>query len=84
MMDLNNQDNILEITAEKKEKRPSKLKSAKLWVTIWAVVMVSFIVFANRTDFVIIAQWLCGVPLAYIGANVWQKSIYSKKDEKED
>ncbi len=84
MMDLNNQDNILEITKEKKEKRPSKLKSAKLWVTIWAVVMVSFIVFANRTDFVIIAQWLCGVPLAYIGANVWQKSIYSKKDEKED
>ena len=84
MMDLNNQDNILEITTEKKEKRPSKLKSAKLWVTIWAVVMVSFIVFANRTDFVIIAQWLCGVPLAYIGANVWQKSIYSKKDEKED
>lgn len=88
MMDLNNQDNIQEISEnmarEKKEKRPSKLKSAKLWVTIWAVVMVSFIVFANRTDFVIIAQWLCGVPLAYIGANVWQKSIYSKKDEKEE
>lgn len=57
----------------------SKLKSAKLWVTIWAVAMVSFIVFADRTAFTTIAQWLCGVPLAYIGANVWQKQIYENK-----
>jgi hypothetical protein len=51
--------------------RHNKLKSAKLWVTLWAVAMVSFIVIADRTDFTGIAQWLCGVPLAYIGANVW-------------
>lgn len=65
-------------TSEKTEKR-SKLKSAKLWVTIWAIIMVTFIVFADRTYFTTIAQWLCGVPLAYIGANVWQKQIYSKE-----
>ena len=59
-------------------KKRSKLRSAKLWVTLWAVVMVSFIVIADRTDFTVIAQWLCGVPLAYIGANVWQKQIYHK------
>ena len=65
-------------TAPQTEKH-SKLKSAKLWVTIWAVAMVSFIVFADRTAFTTIAQWLCGVPLAYIGANVWQKQIYENK-----
>lgn len=65
-------------TSEKTEKR-SKLKSAKLWITIWAIIMVTFIVFANRNQFTTIAQWLCGVPLAYIGANVWQKQIYSKE-----
>lgn len=55
----------------------NKLLSAKLWVTIWAVAMVTFIVFANRTEFNNIAQWLSTVPLAYIGANVWQKKIFT-------
>jgi hypothetical protein len=58
------------------EKKPSKLKSAKLWVTLWAIGLVSFIVIANRTEFMEIAQPLCFVPLGYIGANVWQKKIY--------
>ena len=53
-----------------------KLTSAKLWVTLWAIAMVSFIVIADRTEYMTIAQWLCAVPLAYIGANVWQKKIY--------
>lgn len=59
-----------------------KLLSAKLWVTIWSIVMVTFIVMANRTEFNNIAQWLCSVPLAYIGANVLQKKIYADKDVK--
>lgn len=58
------------------EKKPSKLKSVKLWVTLWAIVMVTFIVIANRTDFLNIAQPLCFVPLGYLGVNVWQKKIY--------
>lgn len=53
-----------------------KLHSAKLWITIWAVAMISFIVLAGRDQFHDIAQWLCAVPLGYIGANVWQKKIY--------
>ncbi len=65
-----------EETEKSEEKRHSKLKSAKLWVTAWAIAMVTYIVVANRADFMTIAQWLCGVPLAYIGANVWQKKIY--------
>ena len=58
------------------EKKPNKLKSVKLWVTLWAIAMVSFIVIANRTDFLNIAQPLCFVPLGYLGVNVWQKKIY--------
>lgn len=64
------------MTENEVEKKPSKLKSAKLWVTIWAVVMVTFIVVADRSAYENIAQWLCTVPLAYIGANVWQKKIF--------
>lgn len=58
------------------EIKPNKLKSVKFWVTIWAVGMVSYIVIGNRTEFTLIAQWLCAVPLAYLGVNVWQKKIY--------
>ena len=64
------------------ETKPNKLKSVKLWVTLWAIGMVSYIVIANRTEFTLIAQWLCGVPLAYLGVNVWQKQIFSKEGEK--
>lgn len=71
----------VENNAQKEKKsdiKKSKFRSAKLWVTIWAIFMVSFIVIANRSEFIIIAQLLCGVPVAYIGANVWQKQIFSK------
>lgn len=64
------------------EKKTSKLKSAKLWVTLWALGMVTFIVVADRSNYTTIAQWLCAVPLAYIGCNVWQKQIYKGDSEK--
>lgn len=63
-----------------KRKKKDKLFSSKLWVTVWAIVMVTFIVITDRQSFSGIANWLCSVPLAYIGCNVWQKQIYSKKD----
>lgn len=64
-------------TQEQKEQpKRNKLTSAKLWVTLWAIGMVSFIVIANRIDFMTIAQPLCFVPLGYLGVNVWQKKIY--------
>lgn len=65
-----------ETQEQKEQPKRNKLTSAKLWVTLWAIAMVSFIVIANRSEFMTIAQWLCAVPLAYIGANVWQKKIY--------
>ena len=58
------------------EKKPNKLKSVKLWVTLWSIAMVTFIVIANRTEFLNIAQPLCFDPLGYLSVNIWQKKIY--------
>lgn len=69
---------------EEKKTFFKKLLSIKTWVTLWAMVIVSYVIFTNKTDFLIIAQWLCAVPLAYLGVNVWQKKIMSGKEEKEN
>lgn len=58
------------------EVKPNKLKSVKFWVTLWALGMISYIVIGNRTEFVLVAQLLCSIPLVYLGVNVWQKKIY--------
>lgn len=59
--------------------RRSKLCSAKLWVTIWAMFMVTFIIMADRSNYTNVLPMLAGVPIAYIGANVMQKKIYSDR-----
>ena len=53
-----------------------KLQSTKLWITLWAVAMISYIVIADKTDFYGIAQLLCSVPLSFVVANVAQKAIF--------
>ena len=68
-----------ETQEQKEQPKRNKLTSAKLWVTLWAIGMVSFIVIANRIDFMTIAQPLCFIPLGYLGVNVWQKKIYKDK-----
>ena len=67
----------------KPKTKNSKLKSTKLWVTIWAIFMITYIVIAGKSDFYGIAQLLCSIPLSYVVANVAQKAIYTKKDETE-
>lgn len=61
------------------EEHHSRLKSTKFWVTLWAIALISFVVIADRAAYTDIAQWLCAVPLGYIGANVWQKQIREGK-----
>jgi len=67
----------------RKQKAPSKLKSIKVWVTVWALFLITYIVIGNKTSFHSIAQLLCAVPLTYIGANVAQKAIFRKYDSEE-
>lgn len=56
-----------------------KLLSVKTWVTLWAMFIITFCIVADRSEFLPIAQWLCIVPPAYLGVNVWQKNILSKE-----
>lgn len=57
-----------------------KLKSTKFLITIWAILMITYIVIAGKDNFYGIAQLLCSIPLSYVVANVAQKAIYNKTD----
>lgn len=59
-----------------------KLKSTKLLITIWSILMITYIVIAGKDNFYGIAQLLCSVPLSYVVANVAQKAIYNRTDVK--
>lgn len=59
-----------------------KLKSTKFLITIWAILMITYIVIAGKDNFYGIAQLLCSVPLSYVVANVAQKAIYNRMDVK--
>ena len=69
---------------EKKESRVSKilqkLTSVKTWVVLWAMFVITYIIIADRSEFLVIAQMLCVVPPAYLGVNVWQKNILNKEN----
>lgn len=67
--------------ADSKDKRPSKFCSAKLWITIWAMAMVTFIIITGKSEFNSVLMMLSGVPVAYMGVNVWQKHIYAGKEK---
>lgn len=58
-----------------------KLTSSKLWITLWSMGILTFVIIANRTEFMTIAQMLCAVPLAYIGGNVIQKKIITDAEK---
>lgn len=62
----------------------NKLKSVKNWIVIWAVIMITYMVFANRVEWVQMGTLLCAIPLAYIPSNVWQKKILEQKCVEED
>ena len=52
----------------------NKLKSRKLWVTVWAMAMVTYIVIAGKTDFISLATVLSAAPLVYCGVNAYGKA----------
>lgn len=53
-----------------------KLTSAKLLITIWAMIMVSYMVFTKTAkDNTALVMVLATTPLAYCGLNVVQKNI---------
>lgn len=56
-----------------------KLTSAKFLITIWAMIMVSHMVFTKTAkDNTALVMLLATTPLAYCGLNVVQKNIQNK------
>lgn len=60
-------------------RKPNKLKSAKLWISIWAMGIISYIVISGKSEFLQLAVLLSTIPLAFIPANVWQKKIFEDR-----
>lgn len=55
-----------------------KLKSLKFWFTTWATGLLTYIVIANRVEFLQVAIMLAAAPLGYCITNVVQKKILDK------
>ena len=66
------------MTSKTEKSKNNKLRSIKLWITIWSMCIISYIIISNHTAFLAIAEKLCIVPLSYIIANVAQKAIYKE------
>lgn len=64
-------------------KKRNKWLSTKFLFTLWAVILITFIVFANRTEYTRLAYLLSSMPLAYMGVNVIQHKIYADTEEPE-
>lgn len=62
----------------------SKLKSTKLIVTLWAMVLVTYIIISGQSDFVPIATILSAAPMVYCGVNLGQHYIEDRKVKREE
>lgn len=56
-----------------------KLTSSKLWLTIWACFLITYIVVKGISDFFGIGLALCSIPLSYFAVNEIQKYLTTKK-----
>lgn len=58
----------------------NKLKSVKLWVTIWACGLLTYIVVADKTNWSNLALAISAIPIAYGPLNISQKNILKNKE----
>ena len=68
---------------EEKRSFFKKLKSLKFIFTFWATALLTYIIIANRTEFLQVAIMLAAAPLGYCVANVAQKKILENQNNKE-
>lgn len=57
-----------------------KLTSSRVLLSIWVLVIISFIVFANKDNFNDLAKILCSVPVSYFVGNAADKIVGKVKD----
>lgn len=68
-------------TPKKTSHKHNKWTSLTLWFTVWSVVMISYIVFAGKTDFISLALALAAMPVAYAAKSTITKKIYHDQGE---
>lgn len=61
-----------------------KLKSLKNLLVLWAVFLITYIVVANKQEFLSVAMLLAGAVIVYFPVNVKQKEIFNKNLDKGD
>lgn len=61
----------------------NKLHSVKLWVTVWAMAIITYAIMFNKTDWSNIIMALTAIPISYSYFNVKQKEIFNKEKEGE-
>ena len=64
---------------EKKRTFIDKLKSMKLWITLFSVFIIGWIVITKQTGFNALAMALVVVPVSYFHENVKQKEIFKDR-----
>lgn len=61
-----------------------KLKSFKNLLVLWAVFLITYIVVADKQEFLSVAMLLAGAVIVYFPVNVKQKEILNKNLDKGD
>ena len=56
-----------------------KFRSRKFLITLWAIIMETYILIANRPEFIPIGKILMLIILLYLPVNAWQKKLINKK-----
>ncbi len=62
----------------------NKLKSVKNILLIWILTAISYIIIADKYEFISIAQNLSWAVLAYFGCNVAQKKIFADSEKRNE
>ena len=57
-----------------------KLKSTKLWICLFSIVIIAWIVITQQSAFNGLAMALVVVPVSYFHENVKQKELFNKKE----
>ena len=53
----------------------NKLKSIKLWVTVWCLGLITYAIIADKTEWSNVIMALAAVPISYSYFNVKQKEM---------
>jgi hypothetical protein len=63
--------------------RHNKLKSIKTWALIWACGIITYAIFADKTEWANVVMTLTAVPISYSYFNLKSKELFLGKNNEE-